>query len=89
MIDKKPVRWGVLGAAKFAKDFMARAIHAAEGAELAGLATSSAEKAAGFKAFAPNLQIFETYDALLAAPTIDAVYVPLPCLLYTSDAADE
>lgn len=72
------VRWGVLGAAKFARDHMARAIHAAEGAELAGLATSSADKAAGFQAFAPGLRLFDSYDALLAAPEIDAVYVPLP-----------
>ncbi len=78
MSNENPVRWGVLGAAKFAKDFMARAIHAADGAELAGLATSSAEKANGFKSFAPNMQVFDTYDALLSDPTIDAVYVPLP-----------
>ena len=45
---QKPVRWGILGAANFAREQMAPAIHAAKGAELAALATSSAEKAAGF-----------------------------------------
>ncbi len=73
-----PVRWGVLGAAKFAQEHMARAIHAAEGAEFAALATSSAEKAAPFQAFAPGLQVHDSYDALLADPSIDAVYIPLP-----------
>jgi len=72
------VRWGVMGAAKFAKEQMARAIHAAEGAEFAALATSSAEKAAEFQAFAPALRVHDSYDALLADPEIDAVYIPLP-----------
>lgn len=74
----KPVRWGILGAANFAKEQMAPAIHAAKGAELAALATSSPEKAAGFQAFCPSLKIHSTYDALLADPSIDAVYIPLP-----------
>ncbi|MEL6573437.1 MAG: Gfo/Idh/MocA family oxidoreductase [Pseudomonadota bacterium] len=73
-----PVRWGILGAAKFAQEHMARAIHAAEGAEFAALATSSAEKAAPFQAFAPTITVHESYDALLADASIDAVYIPLP-----------
>ncbi|MEM1387558.1 MAG: Gfo/Idh/MocA family oxidoreductase [Pseudomonadota bacterium] len=74
----QPVRWGILGAAKFARDHMARAINAAEGAKLAGLATSAPEKAAPFQAFAPDLTVYDSYDALLADPEIDAVYIPLP-----------
>lgn len=74
----EPVRWGILGAAKFALQHMGRAIHAAEGADLAALATSSPEKAAPFQAFAPNIQVHESYEALLADPSIDAVYIPLP-----------
>ena len=73
-----PVRWGVLGASAFAREQMARAIHAAEGAKFAALATSSAVKASGFQAFNPDLTIFDSYDALLADPQIDAVYIPLP-----------
>jgi predicted dehydrogenase len=73
-----PIRWGVMGAAKFAREQMARAIHAAEGAVLAALATGSPEKAAAFRAFAPALRVHESYEALLADPEIDAVYIPLP-----------
>ena len=73
-----PVRWGVLGAAKFARDHMAPAIHAAEGAELAALATSDPAKAAGFQAFCPQLYVHSSYESLLADPTIEAVYIPLP-----------
>ncbi len=74
----KPVRWGILGAAKFARDHMGPAIHAAQGAELAALATASEEKAAGFRAFCPALRVHASYEALLADPDIDAVYIPLP-----------
>lgn len=72
------VNWGILGAAKFARQHMAPAIHAARGARLAGLATSSPEKFAVFAEFAPDLKNYDTYDALLADPMIDAVYIPLP-----------
>jgi predicted dehydrogenase len=74
----KPVRWGVLGAARFAREQMAPAIHAADGAELAALATSDPAKADGFRAFCPGIAVHDSYDALLADPTIDAVYIPLP-----------
>jgi predicted dehydrogenase len=72
------VRWGILGAAKFAQEHMAPAIHLAAGAELAGLATSDSAKAVPFQALAPGLQVYPGYDALLADPAIDAVYIPLP-----------
>lgn len=74
----KPIRWGILGAAKFAREHMAPAIHAAEGAELAALATSDPARAGAFQAFAPGLSVHTSYEALLADPAIDAVYVPLP-----------
>jgi len=72
------IRWGILGAAKFALNHMAPAIHAARGAELAALASSAPEKAEAFRAFAPGLRLHDSYDALLADPGIDAVYIPLP-----------
>jgi predicted dehydrogenase len=74
----QPVRWGILGAAKFAREHMAPAIHAASGAELYALATSDPEKANGFKAFCPSLKLHSSYEALLADPDVDAVYIPLP-----------
>ncbi|RZV46133.1 MAG: Gfo/Idh/MocA family oxidoreductase, partial [Sphingomonadaceae bacterium] len=73
-----PIRWGILGAAKFAREYMGPAIHEAEGAVLSALATSSPDKAAAFQAFAPGLRIHDSYQALLDAPEIDAVYIPLP-----------
>ena len=74
----KPLRWGILGAANFARQHMAPAIHAARGAQLVALATSDSTKADAFRAFCPDLQVHDSYDALLADPNIDAVYIPLP-----------
>lgn len=73
----KPVNWGILGAAKFAREHMGPAIHAAKGARLAGVASRSGD-ISGFQAFAPDARAYGTYDALLASPEIDAVYIPLP-----------
>lgn len=72
------LRWGILGASNFALRHMGPAIHAANGADLVALATSSSAKAEGFQAFAPNLAVHDSYDAVLADPNVDAVYVPLP-----------
>jgi len=73
-----PVRWGILGASDFARHHMAPAIHAAKGADLVAVATSDPAKAAPFAAFQPRLLVHDGYDALLADPGIDAVYIPLP-----------
>jgi predicted dehydrogenase len=78
------LRWGILGAANFARKHMAPAIHVARGAEFVALATSSAEKAAEFQAFAPHIKVHDSYDALLADPEIDAVYIPLPNHLHVA-----
>lgn len=72
----KTVRWGVLGNAKFAREHMAPAIHMAENAELVALGTSSPGKAEGWD-FCPSLKQ-TSYADLLADPSIDAIYIPLP-----------
>lgn len=74
----EPVSIGVLGASEFAQHFTARAVHEAPGVRFAALATSSPAKAAPFQAFAPDLRVHDSYDALLADAAIDAVYIPLP-----------
>jgi predicted dehydrogenase len=81
-MDRKTVNWGVLGASGFARKTMAPAIHEAQRSRLAALATRDASKAASFAAFAPDLRVHESYEALLADPEIDAVYVPLPNALH-------
>ena len=80
----QPIRWGILGAARFAREHMAPAIHAAKDAQLVALATSDPAKADGFRAFCPDLKLHDSYDALLADPEIDAVYIPLPNHLHVA-----
>lgn len=74
----RPVNWGVLGAANFALHHMARAINEADGARMFALATRSEAKATAFRAFAPDLKVHSSYEALLADPEVEAVYIPLP-----------
>lgn len=72
------MRWGILGAAKHARNHLIPAIKAASGNELVGIASRDGAKAA---ATAEELDIprsYEGYEALLADPDIDAVYNPLP-----------
>jgi len=76
------VRWGILGAAKFAREFMGPALTLAPGGHVAALATSDPTKAEPFRAFAPDVRVHGSYDALLADPDIDAVYIPLPNRLH-------
>ncbi|MCL4187513.1 MAG: Gfo/Idh/MocA family oxidoreductase [Rhodobacteraceae bacterium] len=74
-----PMRWGILGAAKIAETAVAPAIHMAEGAVLAALATRGhSARVDRFAARYPGLRLVQGYEALLADPGIDAVYIPLP-----------
>lgn len=72
------MRWGILGAAKIARELVAPAIRAARGADLVALASATPGRAAPFLEVMPGLRLHESYDALLADPAVDAVYIPLP-----------
>ncbi|MCL4675938.1 MAG: Gfo/Idh/MocA family oxidoreductase [Pararhodobacter sp.] len=76
------LRWGILGAAKIAREQVGPAMMRAEGAELVALATRDPARAAAFAQFAPGLRVFGGYEALLADPQVDAVYIPLPNALH-------
>jgi hypothetical protein len=72
------VRWGVLGAARIAREKVIPAMLKAENVEVVAIASRS-EAAA--RAAADALRIpraHGSYEALLADPGVDAVYVPLP-----------
>ncbi|MBF9047702.1 Gfo/Idh/MocA family oxidoreductase [Rhodobacterales bacterium LSUCC0031] len=76
------IRWGILGAAGFARKTMAPALNEAQRARLLALATRDPARAAPFAAIAPGLRVHDSYEALLADPAIDAVYIPLPNALH-------
>lgn len=76
------IRWGILGASGFARKTMAPAINEARRSRLAAIATRDPARAAPFADLAPGLVVHDRYEALLADPGIDAVYIPLPNALH-------
>ena len=71
------IKFGVLGSAKIARTHWVPAINAADGGCYWGVASRSAEKAQAFSSEFGG-KVYDTYEALLADPDIDAVYIPLP-----------
>jgi predicted dehydrogenase len=72
-----PVRYGVLGAANIARLFI-KGMTGSEVASVDAVASRSADKAAAFAQETGVPRHHATYEALLADPAIDAVYIPLP-----------
>ncbi len=76
MADK--VRWGVLSTAKIAREKVIPAMQSGRYCEVTAIASRNAEIA---KSMAEKLAIqnsYDSYEALLADPGVDAVYIPLP-----------
>ncbi|MGE4193629.1 MAG: Gfo/Idh/MocA family protein [Pseudodesulfovibrio sp.] len=72
------IRIGVLSTAKIGRTKVIPAMQRAAGCEVAAIASRNAQSA---RKAAEELNIpkaFESYEALLADPDIDAVYIPLP-----------
>ncbi len=77
MADRR-VRWGILGAAKIAREWVVPAIHMSDRGEVAAIASRTPGKAAAMAAPYGEVTLHDDYEALLADPGVDAVYVPLP-----------
>lgn len=71
------MRWGILGAAKIAREWVCPAIHMSDRGRVAAVASRDPSRAAPMAA-PYGARVIEGYEALLADPEIDAVYVPLP-----------
>lgn len=77
----KKVRWGILGAAKIAREAVIPAMlkpNYREHLEIAALASRDLAKAQAACAAHGIEQAYGSYDELLADAGIDAVYIPLP-----------
>jgi len=68
------VRWGVLGAAKIAREKVIPAMRKCQFAEIAAVASRDLATAQALGA----PKSYGSYEALLDDPDIDAVYIPLP-----------
>ena len=73
-----PVRWGVLSTANIGRAAVIPAIHRARNSTLIAVASRAGERARAFAEANRIPQAYDSYDALLAADDIDAVYIPLP-----------
>jgi xylose dehydrogenase (NAD/NADP) len=74
----EPVRWGVLGAARIARRRVLPVLSQAPMAQLAAVASRDLAQAQSVAAQFGAGRAYGSYEALLADPDIEAVYVPLP-----------
>ena len=80
--DRK-IRWGVLGYARIARVELIPAILRASNSVLHAVASRDEAKLAEARTQVPGLaKTYRGYEALLADPEIDAVYIPLPLALH-------
>jgi predicted dehydrogenase len=74
MSPPSPVRFGFLGAGGIARSALGPAVHRAEGAVLQAAAARDADRAAALQ---PAGRAYDRYDAVLADPDVDVVYISL------------
>lgn len=74
----KAVTWGVLGAAKIARQKVIPAMMKSPDITVLGLAARDGDRAAATAAELGIARSYGDYDALLADPEIEAIYNPLP-----------
>lgn len=72
------LRWGILGAGKIAREYVAPGIHASTRGRIVAIGSRTPGKGAALAAPYGDVRLHGGYDALLADPEVDAVYIPLP-----------
>jgi predicted dehydrogenase len=82
MPDDKPVRIGILGAARIVHGALLAPAHKVPGVRVAAIAARDQDRAKTYATKHKVPRVHPTYDALLADPEIDAVYIPLPAALH-------
>jgi len=76
MTTEQPIRWGIIGPGTIARTFADGIAHSRTG-RLEAIATRNPDRPGLAEAFA-GARIIKGYDALLADPDIDAVYIATP-----------
>ena len=74
----RKIKWGVLGTAGIARGCTIPGMQQAENCELYAIAGRNMEKAEAFRAEFGFEKAYSSYEALLADPEVEAVYIPLP-----------
>ncbi|MEX1212473.1 MAG: Gfo/Idh/MocA family oxidoreductase [Balneolaceae bacterium] len=78
MSEQKPIRFGVLGAAKIARKEMIPAIQQSKHAVVQAIASRSLDRAQEVADTFDIPDAHGSYEELLSNPAVDAVYIPLP-----------
>jgi predicted dehydrogenase len=79
------IRWGVLGPGSIARKFAAD-LRLAEGAKLVAVGSRDRDRAAGFAAEFGAPHAHASYQALVADPRVDAVYIGTPHAFHAEHA---
>ncbi|KYP81394.1 Gfo/Idh/MocA family protein [Ferroacidibacillus organovorans] len=74
----KPIRFGILGAARIAANQLIPAMRDTPGVEVTALASRDEARGLAFAKRFDIPNVYSSYEALLRDPHIDAVYIPLP-----------
>src|SRR5882672_10496201 len=72
------IRWGVLGAASIGINYVIPAMQQGTYSEVTAIASRAQERADSVAQKFGIGKAYGSYDALLADPDVDAVYIPLP-----------
>jgi predicted dehydrogenase len=80
--NKRPVRLGILGAARIVPNALIKPAEQLGTAEVVAIAARDPIRARAFAADNGIPQVLPSYDELIAASNIDAIYIPLPNSLH-------
>ena len=72
------IRWGVLGAAKIADNFVVPAIQHSSNGRVSTVASRDRDRAQVFATRHGIDRVLTSYDEVIASSDVDAVYIPLP-----------
>lgn len=76
MAERKKIRWGIIGPGGIAKAFLGGVMDS-EKAELVAIGTRNPDKPGLAEDF-PSARVHASYEALIADPDVDAIYIATP-----------
>ena len=82
MAPQRPIRFGILGAARIAPDALIKPAHNVPDAEVVAIAARDPKRAQEFAAAHGIPRVHATYDDLVNDPELDVIYNPLPNSLH-------
>ena len=74
----QPVKWGIIGVAKIGMEKVIPAMQESDGIAIVAIASRDAARAEAARRELGIARAYGSYEALLADPEIEAVYIPLP-----------